>query len=93
MSLFDYQPGKIQIALGVPGLDLTEFGYPGATAYVEMTDWVNLEPNKPGQRFTMTRDILGNSFLEYNSDTSRVFTLSLFQTSDQIEQLRILFFF
>ncbi len=92
MSLFDYQPGKIQISYGVPGLDLTQFGLAGFTAYLEMTDWVNLSPQKSNSRFNLSRGILGESFLEYNSDSSRIFNLSLFQTSSNVEALRVLFF-
>ncbi len=92
MSLFDYQPGKIQISFGVPGLDLSIVGLPGVSAHVTMKDWVSLQPTKNAQRFTLTRGILGEPFLDYNSDTSRTFTLSLYQTSDNIEQLRILLF-
>jgi len=90
MSLFDYRPNDIQISFGVPGFDLSIFGFPGVSAYLEMDDWVHLSPQKNSSRFTMSRGILGESFLEYNADTSRVFNLELFQTSDAVEKLRLL---
>ncbi len=83
MSLYDYRPDKVNISIGIPN-DIESF--------VTMRDWISMVPSKSGKRFGLSRDILGNAFLEYNSDTSRVFTLSLLQTSDDVIKLEGLFF-
>ena len=89
MSLYTYEPGKIQINFGIPNIDLALLGLPPSLAtYVTIKDWVSLTSNKPGQKFLMRRGVWGETFLEYKSDSSRVFNLSILQTSDQVILLR-----
>ncbi len=91
MSLFTYQPDQMQISLGIPGLDLAGLGFPNIAAHVTVKDWVSLTSQKNSSRFAMSRGVLGEPFLEYSSDTSRIFSLSILQTSDDVVQLRDLF--
>jgi hypothetical protein len=89
MSLYTYEPGKIQINFGIPNIDLAAIGLPTSLAtYVTIKDWVSLTSNKPNQKFSMRRGVWGESFLEYKADSSRVFNLSILQTSDQVVLLR-----
>ena len=88
MSLFTYQPDQMQISFGIPDLDLAGLGFPNITAHITIKDWVSLTSQKGGSRFALTRGVLGEPFLEFNSDSSRVFNLSILQTSDNVVQLR-----
>ena len=92
MSLFTYQPDKIRISIGIPSLDVTALGFPDIESYFAFKDWVSFTPSKANSRFKVVRGIHGESGLKHNGDTSRTFTLSLLQTSDEIVKMDGLFF-
>ncbi len=88
MSLFVYEPGKMQIGFGIPNIDLSALGLPEVPTFVSMKDWVSLTSQKSAASFSMRRGVWGETILDYVSDTSRIFSLSILQTSDNVIALR-----
>lgn len=95
MSLYVYRPDQIKISIGLPNLDLaTLLNDPQLENFESsftLADWIDFQPTKIS-RFSLTRGVLGEPFLEYNSDTSRTYNLTLLQTSNDVIKLRNLFF-
>jgi hypothetical protein len=88
MSLHTYEPGKIQINFGIPNIDLPSFGLPNIPTFLSLKDWVSLTSQKPSKKFSMRRGVWGETFIDYKQDSSRVFNLSILQTSDEVILLR-----
>jgi len=76
-----YTPADFNIGLGIPGTPL----------YVEIKDWVSLTATKQTPRFTITKGVLGEPFLEMSTDSSRTFALAMLQSSPDVEDLQNLF--
>ncbi len=76
-----YQPGEIGIYIGLPGTGFS----------VEITDWVSMTATRASQRFTFSKGVLGEPFLEMSTDSSRQFALTILQSSPNVEELRNLY--
>ena len=91
MSTYVYTPKDIEISIGVPTPGINLPGGLLIPTNISIKDWVALSVAKPNQRFKYSRGVLGEPFVEMTQDGSRIFTLSILQTSDNIEQLDNLF--
>ncbi|MBU2645886.1 hypothetical protein KKI24_14350 [bacterium] len=81
--MFTYKPDQYTCGIGLPG---TEF-------YVEIKNWISIRSKQTGAgpMFQLTKGILGEAFLDMSTDSSRIYDLSILQTSPSVEQLRNLF--
>jgi len=78
--MFVYKPDDISIWIGIPGV-----------AGVEIRDWLRVTPSQPVPRFTITKGVLGEKGLRMSTDSSRTFTVTILQTSPDIEFLHNLY--
>ncbi len=76
-----YDPSKYNIGIGIPG----------TPAYAEIKDWTNFVQSKPRQRFNMRRGIWGETFLGVNGDSSRTFSVTILQSSKDVQNLHNIF--
>ncbi len=78
-----YKPDDIDIYMGIPtSLDLL-----GVPVSIELTDWVSLTKTDNSAKFTRRTGVLREQFLSMSGDDSCKMTLTILQTSDQVEQL------
>ena len=76
-----YSPADFQIG----------FGIPGTPAYAVISDWTSLVEAPQAQMFTGSKGILGEPFLEMSTDSSKRFTLTLLQSSKDVEDMHNIF--
>jgi hypothetical protein len=76
-----YNPSDLDIGIGIPGTPL----------YVELRDWVSLVADRPNARFTLSKGIWNEPFVDMSGDSSRTFTLTILQSSIDIQNLHNLF--
>ena len=84
-----YRPDEYTVSLGIPKTFVEALGLDEILpAFIEVRDWVSITSNKPVQRFQHLKGIFGEPFVEMTRNTSRVFTFSILQSSDQIRLFR-----
>ena len=90
--MYTFTPERYDIFIGLPSLPLDQLGINISLPEVEIEDWVSISVTKPIKRFNFSKGVNNEPFIEYIGDTSRTFSLSILQTSTQIEQIRNLIF-
>lgn len=63
------------------------FGVPGTPLLLTLTDWVSVTSEPGAVEFEITKGVNGEPFLEASTDSSRTFSLSILQKSNNIEDL------
>lgn len=87
-----YRPDQHTLSIGVPASLVEALGLEEIIpAFIEIKNWVSISSNKTIQRFSYTSGIFGEPFVEMTRNTSRTFTFSILQASDEIRILRELF--
>lgn len=88
--MYTYTPDRYSIAVVYPN---PEIGLPPglSSSTVDIKDWVSLSTSKPVKRFNFLQGVVSNEpFVDYIGNTARIFSLTLLQTSSQVEELRAL---
>lgn len=85
-----YTPDEYLFSIGIPlpTLDLLGVKLP---TQIEIRNWISITSNKSVARFQYSTGIFGEPFVEMNRNSSRVFSLSILQSSPDIIALRALF--
>lgn len=90
--MYVYRPDKYTISIGIPAFIIEALNLENVIEpTVQIRDWVSVTSDKPVTRFSYRTGVFGEPFVEMNRNTSRIFSLSILQTSEDIRILRELF--